>query len=222
MIIHFLPLSISGACDIKTNDIFISSKYRFNIIIDTIIHEISHLITKSSNHNKEWVEIYKSIHPLHKNPIINNIDHFGEFALNIGNITGIQQLLTDYHMLLSYRKFAQRVLGIEGEWEYKVSTNTIRLFPLPKGSFPVIIQYIPIVDTIDSPQAQELLNRAIVAYTKIIVGHARKKYGGLPSPDGGTINMDGAELVTSGEEAIKNELIEFAKKNGEPLKAYLF
>jgi len=218
MIINLVPISIDGACIIENNEIFISP---LSNIIDTLVHEISHLITKSHIHDKKWIETYKSIHPSHKDPVIYEIDHFGEFALNIGNITGIQQLLTDYHMLLSYRKFAQRVLGIEGEWEYKVDTNTIRLFPLPKGSFPVIIQYIPIVDNINSPQAQELLNRAIVAYTKIIVGHSRRKYGGLPSPDGGSINMDGAELVTSGEEAIKTELIEFAKKNGEPLNIYL-
>jgi hypothetical protein len=120
-------------------------------------------------------------------------------------------------MLLAYRKFSQRVLGIEGEWEYKVSTNTIRLLPLPKGSFPVIIQYIPKVDNIDSPAARELLNRCILAYTKIVVGHTRRKYNSVPGPDGGSITMDGSELVTSGEAAIKEELMQWATENGEPL-----
>lgn len=152
---------------------------------------------------------------------INDIFSAEHYLFNVGNITGINTLLTDYHLLLSFRKFAQRVLGIEGEWEYKVSTNTIRLLPLPKGSFPVIIQYIPTVTSMNSPQARELLNRAILAYTKIIVGHARRKYSSLPSPDGGGINLDGNDLISSGEEEIKKDLIEFAEQVGEPLSAYI-
>src|SRR6185369_11516273 len=52
-------------------------------------------------------------------------DIFGaeSFLFNIGNISGIQNLLTDYHLLQSYRKFSQRILGTEGQWEFSVSAN---------------------------------------------------------------------------------------------------
>ena len=53
-------------------------------------------------------------------PLTTRIDDvFGaeSFLFNIGNISGIQNILVDYHLLASYRKFSQRVLGSEGHWE---------------------------------------------------------------------------------------------------------
>ena len=53
-------------------------------------------------------------------PVTTRIDDiFGaeSFLFNIGNISGIQNILTDYHLLQAYRKFSQKVLGTEGHWE---------------------------------------------------------------------------------------------------------
>ncbi len=150
-------------------------------------------------------------------------DIFGaeSFLFNIGNISGIQNLLTDYHLLQAYRKFSQRVLGTEGQWEYKFSTNTIRLFPIPKGTFPVVVKYIPIVDTFNSPQAREITYRIILAQAKQAIGAGRRKIGGVPSPDGGQVSLDGAELVAEGKEEYEAALQE-AIKQGEPLRPYLW
>jgi len=163
-------------------------------------------------------------------------DIFGaeSFLFNIGNISGIQNILTDYHLLQSYRKFSQRILGNEGTWEFKVErgpadsvngvgTNyggTIKLFPVPKGSFPVVIQYLPSVDTFRSPQAQETTYRAFLAQMKVHVGQARRKLSGIPGPDGGSIASDGEALVTEGREEYEKAL-EFAISLGEPLPIIL-
>lgn len=163
-------------------------------------------------------------------------DIFGaeSFLFNIGNITGIQQLLTDYFLLQSYRKFSQRILGTEGTWEFKtgrgdansnfgIGTNyggTIKLFPVPKASFPVIVQYIPSIDTFRSPGAQESVMRASVAIAKQIVGAARRKLGNIPGPDGGAINLDGESLVTEGREEYE-KVLEFTLSISEPLGIFI-
>ncbi len=153
-------------------------------------------------------------------------DIFGaeSFLFNIGNISGIQNLLTDYHLLQHYRKFSQRILGTEGQWEFKVTpgTNgTIRLFPVPRGAFPVVVQYLPNVDEFRSPQAREATYRAFLAQMKIALGHARRRLGSIPSPDGGTINTDGSELVTEGREEYE-KAVEFAISVGEPLPIFVW
>lgn len=150
-------------------------------------------------------------------PMMNRIhDIFGAemFLFNIGNITGIQNLLTDYHMLQAYRKFSQKVLGTEGSWEVD-GNNQIRLKPTPKGSFPVVVRYLPSVDDFQIPSHKEVCTRAIIAESKIILGHTRRKLS-IPSPDGGTMTMDGEALVTEGREE-KKEIIELAIQLGEPM-----
>ena len=157
-------------------------------------------------------------------PITTRIDDiFGaeSFLFNIGNVTGIQNVLLDYHMLLAYRKFSQRVLATEGRWEFTYGENKIRLFPTPKGTFPVIVRYTPSITQFKSPQSRELTHRAMVAYTKIMVGNVRRKIGNMPAPDGGTISMDGESLVQEGKDEmakVEEDLINL----GEPMGPYFY
>lgn len=148
------------------------------------------------------------------------------FLFNIGNISGIQNILTDYHLLLAFRKFSQRILGTEGQWHYTKTTgvpggDTIRLFPTPKSTFPVVIEYLPTVTEYRSPQARELTYRAALAQMKIALGNARRKFGGIPSPDGSTITFDGEALVREGIEEY-DKIVEFAVNQGEPLSVFLW
>jgi len=162
-------------------------------------------------------------------PATTRIDEiFGaeSFLFNIGNISGIQNILTDYHLLLSYRKFSQRILGTEGQWEYVKRTGVpggdrIRLFPVPKSTYPVIVEYVPTVTEFRSPQARELTYRAVLAQMKMALGSARRKFSGIPAPDGGTITFDGESLYKEGSEEYK-EVVEFAVNQGEPLGMYLW
>jgi len=189
-----------------------------------------------------WTSPLQSTYPLPKDaywiqqvnwdPITTRIDDvFGaeSFLFNIGNISGIQNILTDYHLLQAYRKFSQKVLGTEGHWEVigEVEGNVqgdsldakdqlIRLYPTPKGAFPVVVLYIPIVNHFRSPQARAICYEMIEAEVKCAMGMARRKVTGMPTPDGGSINYDGAELITEGT-AMKEAIIEKAIKLGEPL-----
>lgn len=150
-------------------------------------------------------------------------DIFGaeSFLFNIGNISGIQNILVDVHLLNHYRKFSQKVLGTEGHWEFKVETQTIRLFPVPKGSFPVVIEYLPSVTKFNKPSTKELTHRAFLAEMKMTLGSMRRKYGSIPSPDGGTISLDGEALYNEGKEEME-KIVETAIGLGEPLGIYIW
>ncbi len=168
-------------------------------------------------------------------PLTTRIDDvFGaeSFLFNIGNISGIQNILLDYHLLAAYRKFSQRVLGTEGHWEVINETSVtttndslsanqqlIRLYPTPKGSFPVVVQYIPVVTSFRSPHARMLAYDMMYAEASVALGMARRKISGIPTPDGGSISYDGGDLVSAGEEK-KKEIINEAILLGEPLMVH--
>jgi hypothetical protein len=203
--IKFLPFKCFKALtDLSTGEIFISQT-AYSIVDCLIKHERAHLLSNDENHSDKWKYYSEQLglddYSFEKLEVYRK--RFGiptYIAGNIGNISGIQNLLTDYHLLQAYRKFSQRILSNEGNWEFMVSTNTIRLFPVPKGAFPVVVEYIPAITTFNSPQAKEVTYRAYLAQMKIAVGHARRKFGGIPGPDGSTINFDGDALVSEGRE----------------------
>lgn len=189
-----------------------------------------------------WTSPLQSTYPLPQDaywiqsvnwdPVTTRIDDvFGaeSFLFNIGNISGIQNILTDYHLLQAYRKFSQKVLGTEGHWEVIGEGNSnvtddslsakdqlIRLYPTPKGAFPVVVLYVPVVDHFRSPQARELCYDMMLAEARIAVGNARRKISGMPTPDGGSISFDGSDLVQEGEKK-KDEILKKAIELGEPL-----
>lgn len=151
-------------------------------------------------------------------PVTTRIDDiFGaeSFLFNIGNITGIQNVLTDFHLLQAYRKFSQRVLATEGQWEMN-GERDIRLYPTPRGSFPVVVEYLPSITAFTSPHAREITKRMMVAECKIILGNIRSKFGNIPSPDGGSFTFNGDALRTEGWEE-KQQAIQDAINFGEPL-----
>lgn len=154
--------------------------------------------------------------------VVHNSDIFGaeSFLFNVGNVTGIQNILLDYHLLQAYRKFSQRILATEGQWEVK-GDNKIRLFPTPRGSYPVVVEYFPVVSRFRTPWAKEITKRAMVAEAKIMIGNARSKFGGIPSPDGGTINLNGDAMRTEGQQE-KAQAVQDAILHGEPLGVFLW
>lgn len=194
-----------------------------------------------------WTSPLRSTYPLPKDaywiqqvnwdPVTTRIDDvFGaeSFLFNIGNISGITNILTDYHLLQAYRKFSQKVLGTEGHWEVINEGNStatgdtlsakdqlIRLYPTPKGAFPVVVLYIPVITHFRSPQARMICYDMMLAEAKIAVGSARRKITGMPTPDGGSISYDGSDLVQEGEK-MKEEIIQKALHLGEPDSFWLW
>lgn len=227
MRIHFLPLVARGYCDISSREIFLSYHQSWIELIDTFKHELAHLLSGCVTHSLIWLDTFKGLRPTNTQFV--DILPFGNtYTPNIGNISGVQNILTDYHLLQAYRKFSQKILGTEGHWEVINETpgggpgdQKIRLYPTPKGAFPVTVLYCPVVTYFRSPQAQLLANEMLVAETKIMVGAARRKITGIPMPDGGSLALDGEALANEGKEE-KAAIIEKAVHLGEPLGIYMW
>ena len=148
-------------------------------------------------------------------------DVFGSesYLFNVGNVTGIQNLLLDYHLLQSYRKFSQRMLATEGHWEVK-GDNKLKLLPLPRGSYPCFVEYFPYVNSWRTPQARELTRRLVIAEASIILGNIRTKRA-LPLPDGGTTTFGGENLIIKGYEE-REKVYKEALLCGEPPGIYAY
>lgn len=221
---NFIPFSsVRSFVDLRERQIYINQHLiHSEDIIDDIKHEMAHILSSDSDHGDDWsaacrhLGMEPSVGDDKLKVLRKRLGIPAHIAGNIGNISGIQNILTDYHLLQAYRKFSQRILGTEGQWEFRVESNTIRLFPVPRGSFPVIVQYLPAITAFKSAQAREVTYRAALAQMKIALGHARRKFQGIPSPDGGTVNFDGEALVTEGREEY-DKAVEFALSVGEPL-----
>lgn len=144
------------------------------------------------------------------------------YLFNIGNVSGIQNILTDYHLLQAYRKTSQKILGTEGHWEVIGEVDggpgdqKIRLYPTPKGAYPVVVVYVPVVNQFRSPQAKMIAHEMLLAEVKCMVGAARRRISGIPMPDGSSLATDGETLAQEGKEE-KEKLIQTAISLGEPL-----
>lgn len=162
-------------------------------------------------------------------PLATNVnDLFGAEAYlynTTSSILGQANFLTDYHLLQSYRKFSAKLLSTEGHWDFinEVDGDTtkqlIRLYPTPKGAFPVIVVYTPVISHFRSPQAKLIAYDWLLAESKIVLGSSRRKLAGMPTPDGGSINYDGGDLVAEGTKE-KDELVGKAIRLSEPLGIY--
>lgn len=219
--IRIMPFKhVNAITDIKNKTIYLSSVVDNECIDDVMKDEFAHIVSGSSSHGDEWKSTCEFLYGEHPpcNAAFDEIQDGGlvdkNFGMNIGNITGIQNMLLDYHMLQSYRKFSQKVLGTDGGWEVG-GNNKIRLKPTPKGSFPVVIRYLPSVDEFKLPASKELCTRALIAESKIMLGHTRRKIN-TPGPDGGSISLDGDSLVQEGTKEL-DEIVEKALQLGEPL-----
>lgn len=242
MKISILPFkNIQAFADIETQEIFVSNDFiNPKNIENNLKHEIAHVLSQEPDHTPKYSE-YLSLLGGSK---VTGPDRFSKLrkslgikpciAANIGNISGIQNILVDYHLLAAYRKFSQKILGTEGHWEVINEGNSsvqgdslsakdqlIRLYPTPKGAFPVVVLYIPVVTHFRSPQARQLAYDMMLAEARIALGSARRKINGLPTPDGGSLNYDGSDLVGEGEK-MKEEIIEKANQLGEPMGIWMY
>jgi hypothetical protein len=227
--ISFAPLRSVGAfTDIDTGDIFIS-QYQFvqGKAASIAADELAHITCANANHSNEWEVEYLRLFgklPIKELFFDANRRRLGipdNIAANIGNISGIQNILTDYTLLQQYRRFSQRVLGNEGHWEV-LGDNKIRLYPTPKGSFPVVMLYVPAITTWRTPANKMMAMDMLLAETMIMLGNARGKFASIPGPDGGAITLNGADLVQRGMDLREKVLQDALLLTDDPQAAAIY
>lgn len=238
--ISILPLQhVEAFADINTKEIFVGPSFFRHSLTSNIAHEVAHILSDQADHTPAFNDAltsfgYEPVECDRFESIRRRCGIRPEIAANIGNISGIQNILTDYHLLQAYRKFSQKILGTEGHWEVinegkssvtgdmlSSKDQLIRLYPTPKGAFPVLVLYLPVIDHFRSPQARMICYDMLLAEAKIAVGSARRKVTGIPTPDGGSISYDGDALVQEGEK-MKEEILTKAINLGEPLGVWVY
>jgi len=216
MKLSILPFRSANALTDLENDTINISFWRlaYDDCDDVLLDELGHLISNSPDHDDAWknacVQVSGRV-PDHNNKFDGLRRRLGipeTISANIGNITGIQQILTDYHLLQSYRRFSQRLLSNEGHWEL-LGNNKIKLYPTPKGSFPVVVLYVPSIETWRTPANRLLAMDMVLSESMIMLGNSRSKFAGIPSPDGGTLTLNGTDLVQKGYE-LRDKVMEQA------------
>jgi len=207
---------------------------QWETVLKTTGNFIAHYFSKEQKFGVFWTQPLESTYDLPNDAywvqevawdsVSTNIsDIFGaeSYLFNIGNISGIQNILTDYMLLQQYRRFSQRILSNEWHWEV-LGDNKIRLYPTPKGSFPVAVLYIPATTTWRTPANRQLAMDMILAESMIMVGEARSKYTGLPSPDGGSLTLNGSDLISRGTELRQNTMDNALLLTDDPAAAGIY
>lgn len=221
---------VQAFADVETRQVFVSARWLQNAD-ENIRHELAHIVSADPDHGESFrdqLDVFGGTQPPPDDEFKRLRKRLGippRIAANIGNISGIQNMLLDYHLLQAYRKFSQKILGTEGHWEVineggeGPGRQLIRLTPTPKGVFPVVVLYYPVVTHFRSPQAKKLCMDMVLAEAKVAVGMARRKIANMPSPTGGNLQTDGDALVQEGNKE-RDEIAEKATKMGEPLGVF--
>lgn len=158
-------------------------------------------------------------------PSITRVDDIFGFYSHLfapGYLNSTSGVLTDFHLMESYKKTAKKILSAEGHWDVlgevdgEAGEQLLRLSPVPKGSYAVVVEYYPHVSHFRSPIAKLLANEMLLAEVTMMIGYARRKVSNMPGPDGSTVGMDGDAMVTEGAK-MREELIKKAISLGEPM-----
>lgn len=236
MLVKLLPFQhIRAVTDHSTGEIFCRLGSGDGELREDFTHELAHLNSGDPDHGDAFRSALKDLSGVQPpeddlfkrlRPRL-GLSRSVRLSANVGNVTGIQNVLTDLHLLAAYRKFSKKVLNTEGHWEVMnevdgdSSKQLIRLYPTPKGSFPVTVVYYPVVTHFRSPQAKKLAYDMLLAEAKCMLGAARRKLAGLPTPDGGSISYDGEALAQEGEKE-RDEIVTKALQLGEPDRVFVW
>jgi hypothetical protein len=126
----------------------------------------------------------------------------GVFALGIPH--PISHLSPDqYDLALRYIKMAKKVYSSEPDWEFE---EPILWLYAPTGyGGPFVAAYTYYADCTGVEDIREYdyswAKEYFMNLVKRAVGHARRKYGSIPGPQG--TNLDGTELVKEAEDELK-------------------
>lgn len=125
----------------------------------------------------------------------------GVFSLGIPTPIA-QRSLEQFDIALRYIETARRVFSSEPGhlWEEPILfIFAPEGFGIPLRATYTYYEHVRIGELPD--YHHNWIRKYALAWSKIALGHVRRKFNSVPGPQGGDINLDGAELVTEGNDA---------------------
>lgn len=167
-------------------------------------------------------------------PLLDTTFNLDYQLLNSGIFGQFNTQILDIHLMRSYQKIASKILSRTGRWEVigevegnksddtlEAADQKIRLYPTPKGAFPVMVKYCPTINSFRRPESRMICYNFLVAEAKISLGHARRKVASFPGPDGAAINLDGDAMLKEGIED-RNKIMEEILHYTSPIPPMIF
>lgn len=117
-------------------------------------------------------------------------------------------IYSTFAQTISYVEMVKRLMSSEPDYEFNRDTHKLRIFPIPRGAFVVLITYKSSQVDFESldPRDEDLFIRWAFACAKDRLGRLRSKFSSYPLA-GGDKEMDGAALKDEAKED-KKELME--------------
>ena len=89
--------NLLGAVDFVTGDIILSLNQSRSSLLDTLKHELAHILVGNWQHSSKWCDRYRAlggVRSYHYQIFDLNTTHLADagYAANIGNISGIQNI----------------------------------------------------------------------------------------------------------------------------------
>jgi hypothetical protein len=127
-----------------------------------------------------------------------------------------------YDLSLHYYNVLRRLTGVEPEWDWDEVNKLLYInigstnFQSGVGNYLVAYEYLADMTLAQVPKRYEqwLLEMAL-AVAKQIVGGTRRKFGGIPGPQG-VVQMDGQQLVDEGIKEMTDLVTKASKWHSVP------
>lgn len=139
---------------------------------------------------------------------------YGSIAGGINPQQPVWGKMGDWVMYKTYEDMYNRISSQQGGWEWLAGYNTIKIFPTPYRTYPVIVRYLQ--KKPDFAQVTQAMMEGSLALCKIVVGRIRSRIQNPPGPNGG-VQLDGQQILQEGLDEKKQWQEDLIYRYGEPL-----
>jgi hypothetical protein len=139
---------------------------------------------------------------------------YGSIAGGINPQQPVWGKMGDWVMYKQYEDMYNRVSSQQGGWEWLAGYNTIKIFPTPYRTYPVIVRYLQ--KKPDFAQVTQAMMEGALIFSKIILGRIRSRIQNPPGPNGG-VQLDGQQILQEGLDEKKQWQEDLIYRYGEPL-----
>lgn len=141
------------------------------------------------------------------------IDPFNPFDTVIGGLQVGDETFGDVEQRRAYTEDASRIVSAEPEWRYERELGEHVLY-VDVVRVPTQVSYLWVghfTSDADASTGMQLVPDAdtdwvldyVEARMMVTLGRVRRKFGGIPNPDGGVDEIDGQQFVDEGQQKIE-------------------